>query len=160
MFALISLANKSQWIAVRVRERLRSLGMLHHSETWIEGEGRGTLTFSAASAQALSKKKNKKKKEEAEGKQTKTQPNGSLTTLPGNRVEMEWGEGRDRAGTRRPKHSRCAPAEWNMSTWLSATLCTVRVCWFIFHLDEQDRWITKRPFTQGWPYFQLSNPFI
>lgn len=73
VFVISSGANKSQRIEPRVKERLRSLGMQHHTEAWILGgglgEGRGVPTI-CRSAEALS---------QAGGTQTKTQPNGSLS---------------------------------------------------------------------------------
>lgn len=73
VFVISSGANKSQRIELRVKERLRSLGMQHHAEAWILGsglgEGRGAPTI-CRSAEALS---------QAGGTQTKTQPNGSLS---------------------------------------------------------------------------------
>lgn len=106
--------------------------MKHHAEAWIPGLGEGKRCSNyLCSAEALSEKK-KKKKEEADGTQTKTQPNGSLTTLPGNRVgfrckgggEPRRTEGRRRRrrrkARRKPKPSRCAPAACNVSAWLCA----------------------------------------
>lgn len=71
VFVISNGANKSQRIELRVKERLRSLGMQHHAEAWILGgglgEGRGAPTICRS---ALS---------QAGGTQTKTQPNGSLS---------------------------------------------------------------------------------
>lgn len=121
VFVISSGANKSQRIELRVKERLRSLGMQHHAEAWILGgglgEGRGTPTI-CRSAEALS---------QAGGTQTKTQPNGSLSP---HCQETGLGLGRRRGGggrrsrrkeRRRPKPSRCAPAACNVSAWLGAS---------------------------------------